>query len=408
MSRLSDSTLWTQLILQRSQHQPVIRNSLVALSSLYREYLKVGSTQLGNSPKSIQLMAKSHKQLSTYLAAPGASSEAALICSLIFYVFECLVGNTKQAIWHLDCGLRLLKSFWVEDPDLLAKMDPIYPQLKTIFCHLDVHATIFSLDRVPILKLASQDHICGLANVVPEQFSSILDIEKALVILQNWKANHLMSTISHKGILLQQLLPEVAQERLQLESQFRRFEAAIETFRFQNDGQTLTTQDRQRIMLLHSQGLIFHGVLLENIIITEEDTKIPMEAYCKFDFALEQIASLVSDSEMSRTSDSGSREFTVSTNVIAMLYFVCLKTRNRNLLQRSLSMMKHSLFAARDGLWDSRKAFLVVQSILSEDNSLETTQEMETRLEDVGAGIVDISGGLDEVFSALRIEEPVN
>lgn len=133
LSRFSVSTLWTDLILQRCQNQPVIRNSLVALSSLYREYLKVGSAELGHSPQSLSLMAKSHKQLSTYLRTSTASPETALICSLIFYVFECLIGDTKQAIWHLDRGLELLKSFWTEDPELIAKMDPIYPQLKIVF-----------------------------------------------------------------------------------------------------------------------------------------------------------------------------------------------------------------------------------------------------------------------------------
>ncbi|KAJ5988161.1 hypothetical protein N7481_003371 [Penicillium waksmanii] len=408
LSRFSDSTLWTQLILQRSQHQPVIRNSLVALSSLYREYLKVGSNQLGNSPKTIQLMAKSHKQLSTYLLTPGASPEAALVCSLIFYVFECLVGNTKQAIWHLDRGLELLKNYWVDDPYLLAKMDPIYPQLKIIFCHLDVHASIFLWERLPVLKLASQDHISGLSDVVPEGFSGIFDIEQALVILQNWKTNHLMSTVAHKGVNLQELPIEIAQERLQLERQLQLFEVAIERFRLQNNGQTMNSQDRERIMLLHCQALIFHGVLLENIILTEEDTKTPMEAYCKFEFALEQISFLFSDFESSNGSKSEHRAFTVSTNVVAMLYFVCFKTTDRNLLEKALFMMNSSLYSARDGLWDSRKAFLVVQSVLSEKNSLHSEEEADMRLEDVGSDVIDTNCGLDEVFCALSIEDEVD
>lgn len=408
LSRFSDSTLWTELILQRSQHQPVIRNSLVALSSLYREYLKVGSNQLGNSLQSLQLMAKSHKQLSTYLLTPSASPEAALVCSLIFYVFECLVGNTEQAIWHLDRGLDLLKNYWVDDPDLLAKMDPIYPQLKMIFCHLDVHASVFLWDRMPVLELASQDHVCGLYDVVPERFSGIADVEKAQVILQNWNTNHLMSTKAHKGAQLQELPIEMAQERLQLERQFQLFEAAIERFRIQNDGQTMNSQDRQRIILLHCQALIFHGVLLENIILNEEDTKTPMEAYCKFEFALEQIEVLISDFESSNGSKSERREFTVSTNVVAMLYFVCFKTRDMRLLGRALSMMNSSLYSARDGLWDSRKALLVVQSVLSENDSLHSEEQMTMRLEDVGSDVINANSTLDEVFSALRIEDEVD
>lgn len=291
---------------------------------------------------------------------------------------------------------------------MLAKMDPIYPQLQTIFCYLDVHASIFSLDRFPVLRLASQNHILGLSNVITKPFSKISDIEKALITLQNWKTNHLMATVSLKGFHIQELPHDVSRERLQLESQFRLFESAIEAFRMNNDGQTLNRTDRQRIMLLHCQALIFHGVLLENITFSDEDTKTPMEAYCKFDFALEQIAFLISDSDAAKMARSDCREFTVSTNVIAMLYFVCLKTRSKVLLEKSLAMMNNSPIAARDGLWDSRKAYLVVRSLISEEDHDDTPQEMDIRLEDVGADVINTTGGLDNVFRALRIEESAN
>lgn len=350
-------------------------------------------------------MVKSHKQLSTYLLMPDATPDAALICSLIFYVFECLVGNARQAIWHLDQGLKLLKNYWVDDPALITKMDPIYPQIKMIFCHLDVHATIFTLDRVPILQLASPENISGLSNVVPEKFSNVFEIEQALVILQNWKTNHLMVTVELKGVYLSQLPIEIAQERLRIEYQCRLYEKAIEAFRLEKFDQILEKHERQRVMLLHCQGLIFHGVLLENIILTENDKKTPMDAYCKFDYALDQLTMLVSDPEWSKKYGGQGRDFTVSTNMIALLYFVCLKTRDRALLERCLSLMQTSLPAARDGLWDSRKAYLVIQSILAEKDSVETVQEMDTRLEDVGADIIDYHNGLDEIFSALRIED---
>ncbi|KAJ5102763.1 hypothetical protein N7532_003292 [Penicillium argentinense] len=398
LSRFSDSTLWSDLILQQSQYQPVIRNSLIALSSLYREYLVVGSDQLGHSPRSIRLMAKSHKQLLSYLSDPRASPVPALICSLIFYVFECLVGNTRQAIWHLDRGLELLKCFWVSDAGLLARMDPIYPQLRRIFAHLDVHASIFSPERFQVLCLASPDQISGVSHVVPDGFGSINEVDEALITLQNWKLHHLMQSLCWKGTPIDRLPPNIAAERLRLDGEYRRFETAAQRFLSQND-QVLGTNGRQRITLLHTQGLICHGVLLENIIIPS-DENFPLEACYKFDLALDQIKSLMSGS----SSQSASRGFTVSTNLIAMLYFVCLKTRDPNLLQRSLSLMEQSMFAARDGLWDSQKARFVVQWMRCEDN-LGEEGNMDLRLEDIGTGIIDIDGGLDEAVKRLNVGE---
>jgi hypothetical protein len=70
--------------------------------------------------------------------------------------------------------------------------------------------------------------------------------------------------------------------------------------------------------------------------------------------------------------------------------------------------MNSSLYSARDGLWDSRKALLVVQSVLSENDSLHSEEQMTMRLEDVGSDVINANSTLDEVFSALRIEDEVD
>lgn len=174
LSRFSDPTLWTELLLQRSQHQPVIRHALAALSFLYHDYIRQGSTPLGEDPTHLQVIVKSHRQLRAYLlSSRGVSPEPALICSLIFYILECLVGNAQQAIWHLNQGLMLLERCRTAYPDIVAGSDSIYTHLAAVYARLGIQACGFDSKRTPILNLASSMQVAGLESVVPNDFNTL-------------------------------------------------------------------------------------------------------------------------------------------------------------------------------------------------------------------------------------------
>ena len=140
--------------------KPVIRNDLAAFSFLYRDHIRQGSMPLGEIPTHLQAIAKSHRQLWAYLVSSRVSPETALICSLIFYILECLFGNAQQAIWHLSQGLMLLERCRTA-AGTVAGSDSIYTHLTTVYARLDIHASSFDNERIPILKLTSLAQVAG-------------------------------------------------------------------------------------------------------------------------------------------------------------------------------------------------------------------------------------------------------
>lgn len=383
-------------MLQRGQHQPVIRNALVVLGALYRDYIQCGTSQLAASPRHIQLITRSHKQLRTHLLSPNASPEAALICSLIFYVFECLVGNATQAIWHLDQGLVLLQRYLTCYPALM--QDPIFVQLAGVFSQLDIHASVFSGDRAPILTLASPEQVSGAASAVPESFGNLEQAEKVMTILQNWTLRHLIMYVEYKQDASSKVPLHVKRERLHSQAEFRKFEQAIRVFGSRLEEQ-LSDEQQERVMLLQTHALIFLGVLLENTFSDPDEASLTIEASSTFEVALEKAARLLSPS----SNPAVGGWFTLSSNIIAMLYLICMKTTNLKILQEALSLMQGSLFAARDGLWDASAAVLMVQAMLPDDALVSSEEpELAIKLEDIGAGIVDVTGGFDEAYKTLQ------
>lgn len=275
--------------------------------------------------------------------------------------------------------------------------DPIFVQLAEVFSQLDIHANVFSGDRAPILDLASPDQISGATSIVPESFATLEQAERTMTILQNWTLRHLVTYVEYKQGVASEVPLHVKRERLHSEAELRKFEHAIQTIGFRPDKQ-LSEEQQERVMLLQTQALILHGVVLENSLYDLDGVDSPINASNVFDRALEKAACLLSSSKP--TAGAG---FTLSTNIIAMLYLICMKTTDRKILQEALSLMQGSLFAARDGLWDVNDAVLMVQAMLPEDG-LESSNDSELaiKLEDVGAGIVDATGGFDDAIRTLQ------
>lgn len=326
----------------------------------------------------------------------ACSSETALICSIIFYVFECLVSNTQQAIWHLNQGLNLSKRLWSNTPGVENGFDGTKHQLRSVFSRLDIHASIFTLERAPVLDLVSPEQISGQAHVVSEHFANLSEAEEALLALQSWTSRHLLFYLDFKGLPQDQIPPRVLSKRLQLKYEFQRLEEAVAKLATGIHVRSFTPAQQQQLRLIEIQARIFYGVVLENLIPCTDS-----EASSRFDLAIDQIAKMLGQG--GKDWDSGfNRDFTLSSNIIAMLYFICMKTQDRRVLERSLSLMQGHLALARDGLWDSRTAVAIVKAMQEETLQCDEPA-MAVKLEDVGHGIVDAKGGLDGAFKMLQI-----
>ncbi|KAJ5101778.1 hypothetical protein NUU61_004000 [Penicillium alfredii] len=398
ISGFSDPTLWTQLVLQRCHHQPVIRSALVSLSSLYQGHLRASATDQQVSPRSIEAISKCHRQLQRYLNTPQASPEVALICCLIFYVFECLIGDTTQATWHLNQGLALLQRARRDYPALVATPDGIIGHLTAAFSRLDVQASTFDSARVPVLRLVSPIEPVSLISVIPDMLMSTTHAEESLTILQNWTMHHIIAYVEYKETAWSELLPDVQVERMNLHTQFHKFDDAIEKLakhiEMFNDPQHSSTQ-RQHCLLLQIHGLMFHSVLLEH---APELADVGMES--RIDRALSCTLAFVS---VARTTPSSPiRVFTLSTQLIAILYYICMKTQNRQTLQTALSLLQDPSLPTVDGLWNSKTATSIIHDVLPEQGVYGEESIMETKLEDIGSGIVD-AGGLDEASRILQM-----
>ncbi|RDW92723.1 Zn(II)2Cys6 transcription factor domain-containing protein [Aspergillus mulundensis] len=385
LSSFSDPTLWTNLILQRSHHQPVIRHALITLASLYRDYLQGGNKiQMSASSAAMERIGKCHRQLRLYLRSPDASADIALICSILFFAFETLMGDSITATKHLDNGLYLLKRCQAQMAANAS--DDLLPQLTSLFSRLDIHASTFDDERMPILNLVTSDETAGFAHIVPSQLTTIDEAEVVLTKLENWLMHHIIAHVAHKHKPADELPRDLLRERFVLYQQFERFFFAYSALL-----QSLVKPDNipPRALLLRIQARMYYSVLLENI---PNDTFGPCPPADSLRNTLRDLETFLS---MGSTEQS-SKTFTLSSQLVAILYFMCLKTPDRERREYAFGLLRHSSMPAKDGLWESEKAASIVQILIDQ------TKEREGSLEQTGKDVFrPEDGGIENVFREI-------
>ena len=454
LSSCADPTLWTELILRRANHQPVIRNALVALSSLHKDYLcgelvgietdapaPYAATQPVANLKTMGMISRCHRQLKNYLSRTDAAPDVALACSVIFYTFESLLGESQRAIWHLDQGLILLRKCQLDksfDPD-----DALIPHLSTLLQHLDLQASCFDDRRPPVLKLATDAETKGHVDIVPDTFTNLSQAEAVLTKLQNWVLHHLVDYVHYRGASVEDLPSESIVERLVLAGQFQKFGTVLDRFSSYESMVSSTSnqmrqedhrqQRTQRILLLRINLHTFSYLTKENIPLLTADARemarkvmgrlpgyrsanltqlvlVGVNSEIDLESALAAMETLLSQrapgplgASQDACAASPPRTYTLSTHLIGTLYFLSLKTTNIQILNKAISLFSHpQLRYARDGLWDARTAgFLVANLVRVRQNGYVTEGHdasdilMHVCKQDMGPNIAE----LQRIFS---------
>ena len=145
----------------------------------------------------MQRIAKCHRQLRLYLRSADASADIALICSILFYAFETLLGDCSTATQHLDNGLRLLKRCQMQALAHSGR-DELLAHLVPIFSRLDINASTFDNERRPILTLVCLAERLGPMHVVPSSLASLDEAENVATKLENWLMHYLIAHVAYK------------------------------------------------------------------------------------------------------------------------------------------------------------------------------------------------------------------
>lgn len=150
-----DLEFWTRTVLEQSHQESVVRQALVSLSSLHLGYTTNSSMQRGMArDDALMQYGKALRMLQRRMKTPDAdTTRAALVCSILFYCFEAMLGHSEAATDHLQGGINLL-SHW-QSPGM-KQCDDV--AISHEFERLEFQNTLFYDQSMPTRTFSRQEN----------------------------------------------------------------------------------------------------------------------------------------------------------------------------------------------------------------------------------------------------------
>lgn len=346
------SDFWSDVVLRESHQDSAVRQALVAMSSLHLDYVtsdparaQVASVEtLDHYGRAIRTIRKRLAQEST------DSIKFALISCIILYCCESTLGDQDAALQHLGNGLKLFKSFTSNAKK--GGNDDI-KQLTTMFERLDVQASFFQDDRVPILSLPDwKIHKADYEALVPEKgFFTLQEAHESLVKLQAWIYSFVNTNIDVDKASADLPNSEILDEKEALVQGFNSWNHAVDTF---------------KLMKQHDEQVIYGlGVLLVQSYTCEMilQSKFPANeqvfgaspnpaAHRILDLTEELLEYTTKINSSSRATGTTRRNFSLESGIVAPLFALALKCSDESVTTRAAQMLSSSY--RREGLYDAQ------------------------------------------------------
>lgn len=364
------------------------------MSSLHLDY--VTSESQAASVQTLTNYGKAVRTIRKRLSQPtGDTTKVALVCCIIFYCCESALGDWDAALQHLSNGLKLLKS---------VRGSGDIKELTTIFERLDMQASFFQDDRVPILSLPNWKEY---VKTVPEKaFSNTQEAHESLVKLQSWLYSFVNRHVDLHEASVELLNADILDEKDALVQAYHRWSRAID------DLQTTKKDDGQdthglRVLLIH-----FHicQMILESKFPVNDEIfgASPNPTAHKI---LDLAETLLDHTARLNTSPSATqtprRNFSLESGVVAPLFALALKCSDESVATRAAGMLSSS--HRREGLYDAQTmAKILTQLRVSRDGDPGIKAEVQSDNGIVSALEYHIpgsyeGGGIDKLLASMRI-----
>jgi hypothetical protein len=387
LSGYLSSEFWSKVVLQCSHTEPVVRNALVALSSVHLDFVTQESPhgqqshEGGRNVEASLQYSRAVRQLRRHLSSTAQPSiKVVLICCILFYCFESSYGDYDSAREHLRCGLVILQTARANrindrpSSDSVQSHDDI-EQLSQIFSRLDLQAMMFDDMRMPFLELTSAEERSGVAPVVSHlTFSDLAEAQVTLDKLQNQQLNFLMRNNRYKFFSAADLPDFIVVEKGELEKQLERWSVALDGFcELQHQPEALKQHPRHadhNIMIQQGSAILkLHHRISRMFLLASfpEDSSIfgaspNPDAELMLGLAEFLIQSnRKSQSNAASTSPISSRSFSSHMGIVAPLFLLAMKCHDTHVCERVVSLLAVS--NRREGLVDAQMVVGILQRV---------------------------------------------
>ncbi|KAL5400219.1 hypothetical protein PMIN03_000405 [Paraphaeosphaeria minitans] len=339
---------WTRTVFEQSHQEAAVRQALVSLSSLHLDYTTGALTQSGMArDDTLMQYGKALRMLQRRLKTTDAeATRSALVCSVLFYCFEAMLGHSEAATHHLQGGLNML-SHW--RGQAAGQTDDL-AGISLEFERLDLQTTLFYDQPIPHRAfLWNEDEEDGID---VRRFQRLGDAHRALVkaISRGWRL--LCDNLNYKFSASKEIPESLLREKLDLQERLVQWKVSFDVFRNQS-GKDYETAQGHHILLMHWH---IARMLLDAIFPADMDVwgaspnPRAAEMLRLIEGVLDREQSTAS-SPASSMSEPAQRVVTSEMGVMAPLFAMALKCADQDVSRRAFELLRS--VQRREGLWEA-------------------------------------------------------
>ncbi|RDW87155.1 Zn(II)2Cys6 transcription factor [Aspergillus mulundensis] len=361
-----DSKLWSYLIPQFGEYEPSVRHAITAIGAIHERVELSAAEEAGDAvvlreggsaPTERFVLEEYNKSIQTLVKSLSAQSrggniDLTLTACCLFICLEMLRGNRKEALDHIEAGLRIIYKHEQSTPPGSAWTSELYQQLRDLFLRLNLQAAFMSRLLMP-LSMDSLDTRPGQTFMNWPEARSQLDqlMTKALLYIRT------------VGIMREKRPPALEAE---LEAEQEQILIEILSWRSSHDkllhklGPNIQQSDLCASLLLRVYyyiALMWVRVVLNRDEHGYDRYTVDFESAVCYAEEIIRLTSLCPDSTAATTTDSAKTKqaksvFSLEGEIIGPMYFTAVRCRNPSLRRRAINTLLH--YSKREGFWDAR------------------------------------------------------
>ncbi|KAI0506201.1 hypothetical protein F5B22DRAFT_470713 [Xylaria bambusicola] len=345
------SDFWTRLVLQYSHDHISVRQALVALSCAHQYYTTTEDITGSASTEATVNYSRAMRSLRKYMSAgidqQSVSTLVPLICSVIFFSFENMQGNTESALRHLDSGIAILAH--QREADSTSPNNRDHEEiclLEQMLTRLDLQASMFDDARLPLLRptLRLESEVSAY-----QAFESLGNAQAELIGLQSGMLRFLMINNTFKFWSEHNLPDDVKLEKQAIEVAYTEWSRKFDQLLHAQSSRVRETLQDPAITILRIHYLTFRLLLSHSFPHDPAVFSGPSKSTSHH--TLNEILDLIES--ITRARGAGSRSVGAEAGIIPPLFLVIAKCTDHAIFKRALDLLL-SMSGSREGMFNSR------------------------------------------------------
>lgn len=412
---------WSRIVLQASHHDSIVRQALVALSSLHLAYTRTDHTQFEAARQSSLVQyGKTVRALHRQIASPEQGRQSglqpiktALVCCVIFHCFESTMGDAESALNHLRNGLQLTSAFNHKRDSTESRCDGDFDELFQTFSRLDIQASFFDDGRIPILNLASLDErINGLSTIPNAPFRRIIEAQESLTTLQNWLFRLLLENSKLHGLGQEHIPQRVQLEKGRLSNELDFWEQRFNEF-ILRDTNSETAGSSRDDLLCGRNTLFIHYEVSRMLLASKLPPNpeifgvVPNTAAEEILRLADSVLQLFQGRATAQEAEAPRYSSSSETGIVAPLFVLAMKCADQAVCGRAVQILMAS--KRREGLYNAEVMIQIIGRLRVMENLGEMdmqefdtihpeTMSLEHRFIDL---LNQSAGGIDSILAAV-------